>query len=82
LNADPLRDGPTLCPINGLLLILVETNQGVAQSPLVHISMVLSTQTFGLTGWTTKPTRLHMHVMHPNEWTVGKNEGIAYTPLS
>jgi hypothetical protein len=20
--------------------------------------------------------------MHPNEWTVGKNEGIAYTPLS
>jgi hypothetical protein len=59
----PLRDGSTFFSINGLLLILVETNQGVAQNLLVHINMVLSAQTFGLTGWTTKPTQLHMHVM-------------------
>jgi len=63
LKGVPLRDGLAFCPISGLLLILVETNQGVAQNLLVHISMVLSAQTFGLSGWTTKPTRLHMHVM-------------------
>ncbi len=63
LKGVPLRDGPTFCSINGLLLILVETNEGVAQNLLVHINMVLLAQTFGLSGWTTKPTQLHMHVM-------------------
>jgi hypothetical protein len=63
LKAISLRDGPTFCSINGLLLILMETNQGVTQNPLVPINMVLSAQTFGLNGWMTKPTWLHMHVM-------------------
>ncbi len=67
LKVVPLRDDPSFCPINGFLLILMETNQGVAQNPLVHISMVLLAQTFGLSGWMTKPTWLHMHVMVFNQ---------------
>jgi len=46
LEGVPLRDGSTFFSINGLLLILVETNQGVARNLLVHINMVLSAQTF------------------------------------
>jgi hypothetical protein len=38
-------------------------SQGVAQNPLVHISMVLLAQTFGLSGWMTRSIWLHKHVM-------------------
>ncbi len=63
LEGVPFKDGTTFCSSNDLLLILMKTNQGVAQNLLVHISMVLWAQIFGLSGCIAKPTRLHMHVM-------------------
>jgi hypothetical protein len=63
LKVVPFRNGLVLWLINGLLLISADMSQGVAQNPLVHINMVLLAQTFGSSGWMTKPTRLHKHVM-------------------
>jgi hypothetical protein len=66
--------------INGLLFISAEMTQGVAQNPLVHINMVLLAHTFGSSGWTTRPTWLHKHVMvlcqvlnkEPCDWVCGR----------
>ncbi len=63
LKVVPFRNGLVLRLINGLLLISAKVSQGVAQNPLVHMNMVLLAQTFGLSGWMTKPIRLHKHVM-------------------
>jgi len=63
LKVAPFRNGLVLWLINGLLIISAKMSQGVAQNPLVHISMVLLAQTFGSNGWMIRPTRLHKHVM-------------------